>query len=55
MANILAFAKGRMLIMATHSAGAAALMTTVLRIADGLLIPCAGRGTRMRLVGKDAA
>ena len=55
MANILTFAKGRMLIMATHSAGAAARMTTVLRIADGLLIPCAGRGTRMRLVGKDAA
>ena len=55
MANILAFAKGRMLVMATHSASAAARMTTVLRIADGLLVPCGGRGVQIRLVGKDAA
>ena len=55
MANILAFAKGRMLVMATHSSGAAARMTTVLRFADGVLVPCGGRAARVRLVGKDAA
>lgn len=55
MSNLLAFAAGRMLIMATHSARAAARMTSVLRIADGRLAPFGRHAGQIRLIGEDAA
>lgn len=55
MENILAFAAGRMLVVATHSARAAARMTRVLRIANGRLVPCLGRGGRIAMIAEDAA